>query len=208
MKEIYTPSTQELETISSKFNDHNDWSKKCFCDFKENLKEHMRSVQNNKCCYCKKELFHDIGEVDIDHILSKSKFPKFTFYPLNLALSCRSCNTKKGSKNVLVKSHIREYPVHGNAYSIVHPNIDDFNEHLAINEGYVFEALTSKGSHTITVCELFRLKEVMKRNNANKMRELEQVQKNFDEAITENSLLKELMARVTALEEERNIGKP
>lgn len=207
VKQIYTPSIQELETISSKFNDHNDWSKKCFSEFKENLKEHMRTIQNNKCCYCKKELFHDIGEVDIEHILSKSKFPTFTFYPLNLALSCRSCNTKKGSKNVLVKNQISEYPVHGNAYSIVHPNIDNFNEHLAINEGYVFEALTSKGSHTITVCELFRLKEVMKRNNAHKMRELEQTQQKLDEAITENSLLKELMARVSVLEEERNARK-
>lgn len=207
MNEIYTPSDKELKTIASKFNDHNDWSKSCFSEFKVNLKEHMRLVQHNRCCYCKKELFHDIGEVDIEHVLSKSKYPTFTFHPLNLALSCRSCNTKKGSKNVLVKSEISKYPVNSNAYSIVHPNIDNFSEHLSINEGYVFEALTSKGSHTITVCELFRLKEVMKRNNDRKNRELEYTQKNFEKAITDNSLIRELMARVAALEEERNVAK-
>ena len=149
----------EQKIINDNFTSHTDWDKNAFSSIKSNIRDFLRPEQNNKCCYCKRELGFDINEVHIEHILPKSTFPKFTFLPLNLALSCPGCNIKKGSSKVNLKAIVR-YPNNSNNLLIVHAHFDTYNEHIIIHNGFLFEAISKKGSNTITVCELFRLKNV------------------------------------------------
>ncbi len=158
----YTFSNAELEIIKNYFLVHTDWDNANFDVIKDNIRTHLRNEQNNKCCYCKKELGYDIKEVDIEHIVPKSKYEVFTFQPLNLALSCPACNTKKSHTDILVRPFTRYTKISKN-YLIVHAHFDKYDEHIIIHNDCVFEATSKKGCRTIEVCALFRLKTVEKK---------------------------------------------
>lgn len=158
----YVFDDDELVLIENNFGIHDDWDKNVFSDLKGKIRDALRPEQDNKCCYCKKELGYDIKEVDIEHIIPKATYPKFTFEPKNLALSCPGCNTIKGDKPVLSKKIVR-YPNHSKHHTIIHPHFDDYEDNILIHNGCVFEAISTKGSHTITVCQLYRLKVVEKK---------------------------------------------
>ncbi len=159
----YTITNDERVIINANFTSHNDWDKKdVFDGIKSNIKDFLRTQQDNECCYCKRELGFDIKQVDIEHIIPKSLYCDFIFEPLNLALSCPACNTKKSHNDILSKK-VTRYPKHSKNMLIIHAHYDNYNEHILIHDGCVFEAVSKKGSHTITVCELFRLKEVEKK---------------------------------------------
>jgi uncharacterized protein (TIGR02646 family) len=157
---INTPhsfSDEELALIKVNFKTHTDWDKSTFSDLKERIRESLRPEQDNKCCYCRRELEYFIKSVDIEHIIPKSTHSNFTFEPLNLALSCPRCNTKKGDDNILTKTIVR-YPKHSKNISIIHPHYDKYEEHITIHNDCLYEGITKKGSHTNTVCELFKIR--------------------------------------------------
>lgn len=152
----YTFSREEVQCIKDNFTSHIDWEKGAFDNIKESIVDYLRPQQGNTCCYCKYQLGHDIKQVDIEHIVPKSRHEKFTFHKKNLALSCPSCNTKKSTKQVLKKIPIN-YPRSSKNFKIIHAYYDNYSEHINIVNGCVFVAKTIKGSETITFCELFRL---------------------------------------------------
>lgn len=155
----YTFTEAEKNIILKNFNVHSDWENEVFKTVKKNIIAHLRIEQDNKCCYCKRELGIDIKDVDIEHIIPKSKYEKFTFFPKNLALSCPGCNTKKSKKDVLVKP-IVNYPRSSTPFRIIHAHYDKYSQHIDIAGDCIYVALTKKGSETITLCELFRLRKV------------------------------------------------
>ncbi|MHA7109854.1 HNH endonuclease [Sunxiuqinia elliptica] len=158
----YKFTSKEQKTINDNFSTHLDWGKDVFKTIKENIINHLRNEQENKCCYCKRELGFDIKEVDIEHIIPKSEYSKFTFHNLNLALSCPQCNTKKSTKPVLEKEYT-QYPRNGNAFIIIHAHYDDYSTHIMTLDDCIYVARTIKGGQTINHCELFRFLEVMEK---------------------------------------------
>ncbi len=154
-----------LLLIKNNFTIHEDWDKKVFSVLKNKIRDDLRPKQNNRCCYCKKELGFDIKEVDIEHIIPKASYPAFTFVSENLALSCPGCNTMKGDQCVLSKGIVR-HPKHSKNHTIVHAHYDIYENHILIHNGCVFEAISKRGSNTITICQLFRLKVVEKKAKA------------------------------------------
>lgn len=158
----YIFKKDELKTIKDNFTTHLDWDKAVFASIKVNIITHLRTEQNNKCCYCKNELGFDIKEVDIEHIIPKSEYNAFTFKDLNLALSCPACNTKKSTKPVLVNKYV-QYPRNGNAFIIVHAHYDIYSSHIMTLDKCIYVAKTTKGGLTINHCELFRFLEVMEK---------------------------------------------
>lgn len=163
----YVFGKDELKLIKSSFTKYTDWDKQCFDEVKKSIKDDLRPKQNNLCCYCKWELGHDIKQVDIEHIIPKSKYDKFTFTPKNLALSCPACNTHKGSQAVL-KKEIKNYPRTGTNVSIIHPHFDKYSEHIEVHDNAIYEPLSSKGCETIKLCNLYRLKEVLRKTKESK----------------------------------------
>ncbi|PWB22592.1 HNH endonuclease [Flavobacterium sp. HTF] len=170
----------DISIIKTNFNNYLDWDKPCFDDIKDKIKNKLRTEQGNKCCYCKKELEFDLKDVDIEHIIPKSKYSKFTFHKLNLSLSCPACNTIKGSKEVLNKT-ITNYPKSSKSIKIVHSHFDNYSEHIRIENDCVFIPLSKKGSETITTCELYRLITVEQKAKESLIKK------------SDNSLLKDVM---------------
>lgn len=156
----YSFTKDEKETIKDNFTSHNDWDKSTFNSIKDNLVTFLRNEQDNECCYCKRELGFDIKEVDIEHILPKSRYEKFTFHPKNLALSCPGCNTKKSTNEVLKKTSITNYPRNGSNVKIVHAHYDNYSKHIEILDTCVYTAHDDKGHETIGIAKLYRLKKV------------------------------------------------
>lgn len=157
----YSFTKDEKKTINDKFTTHTDWDKSAFDSIKENLVTFLRGEQDNECCYCKRELGFDIKDVDIEHILPKSKYEKFTFHPKNLALSCPGCNTKKSINEVLKKTSITNYPKNGRNIKIVHAHYDNYTKHIEILDNCVYSAHDDKGHETIGIAKLYRLKKVV-----------------------------------------------
>jgi len=156
----YSLAPREKQIIKDNFVTHTDWKKEIFNDIKNNILKHLRTQQDNECCYCKRQLGYDIKDVDIEHIIPKSNFPKFTFNTKNLALSCPGCNTKKSTTCVLKRQHITNYPRNGTNIKIIHAHYDEYRTHIEILDDCIYIAKSKKGSETITICELFRLKTV------------------------------------------------
>lgn len=156
----YDLTSTEKEIINLHFCTHTDWEKDIFSHIKENLTKHLRSEQDNLCCYCKRPLGYDIKDVDIEHILPKSKYPIYTFNTKNLSLSCPGCNTSKGKKDVIKKLPIKLYPRSGSNVIIVHAHFDSYPAHIKIHNNIIYEGLSEKGCETIKICKLFRLKSV------------------------------------------------
>ena len=156
----YSFSSDEMDVINDNFTSHLDWGKGAFDLLKLNMISHLREQQNNKCCYCKKHLGFDIKDVDIEHIIPKSMYGNFTFTSQNLALSCPACNTKKSTSCVLQRQEIVRYPRSSANFKIIHPHFDNYSEHITIQNSCIYIASSKKGSETITICELFRLRKV------------------------------------------------
>ena len=184
----YLFADNENEILTKHFKTYVDWENVVFNDLKSNIIKHLREEQKNKCCYCKRELGFDIKSVDIEHIIPKSKYEQFTFFPKNLALSCPGCNTKKGMKEVL-KTHIVRYPKDSVNFKIIHAHYDNYSQNIKILDDCVFVALSSKGSETITICELFRL--IVVEENAKKSKSKTDIAKLTDLIINadENDVL-------------------
>lgn len=154
--------SEDKKVIRDSFKKHKDWEKSCFDKIKSKTIKHLRIKQKNRCCYCKWELGFDIKEVDIEHIIPKSEYEKFTFHPKNLALSCPGCNTNKGKRCVLY-TPIENYPRSGRNITIVHAHFDKYSEHIEIYDEAIYEGRSDKGCETIKLCKLYRLKEVIKK---------------------------------------------
>lgn len=165
----YDLSQSEKELIKKNFTSHKDWSKATFDEFKKSLMSHLRNEQKNKCCYCKRELGFDLKEVEIEHIIPKSEYDKFTFHMKNLALSCPGCNTSKNAEQVLYKP-IVQYPRSGSNFKIVHAYFDDYDKHITIHFDNIYEGRDEKGINTLGACKIFRLREVLKRQRENDLK--------------------------------------
>jgi len=123
--------------------------------FRREIKNHYWFVQGRRCCYCSKELDAHQGSYDAEHILPKVHFPQLMFEFINLAIGCKTCNGRKSNKAIHFGSNaIAEVPLNSDYYSIVHPHLDEWSEHLYFDQ---FGRITpidgnAKGVATISTC--------------------------------------------------------
>lgn len=156
----YAIPEDEKQIIRENFTGHKDWDKPVFARIKAHIIEHLRQQQENECCYCKRKLGFDIKDVDIEHIIPKSDYEKFTFEPKNLALSCPGCNTKKGDQKVLRRRNVTNYPRTSNNLTIIHAHYDRYCDHIDIRDRVIYVPKTDKGCETIKLCKLYRMQTV------------------------------------------------
>lgn len=158
----YVMRREDLSTISDYFSgNHNDWdTKKDFDGFKENFRKTIRIEQEKRCCYCKSYIKQRKQNADIEHVIPKSKHALFTFHPLNLAISCKRCNSLKSIHNPfddenIANDTLAEYPTEPEFYNIIHPHYNDYFENIRIVENVIIEAITDKGWNTVIRCGLY-----------------------------------------------------
>ena len=129
------------------------------------IRRYYRSQQYGKCAYCKKEVsLVSALNCHVEHIAPKSLYPKFIFEPRNLCVICADCNQIKreqetidnipdtvvqGGKRVL-------YPRSSDAFKIVHPHFDIYDDHIEVFGDFLYVDKSPKGAFTISACVLNR----------------------------------------------------
>jgi uncharacterized protein (TIGR02646 family) len=143
-----------------------DWIDKIFEPVKKTIKDHYLKEQNYSCCFCKQKIKVKHNRAwDTEHIISRSSHPEFMFHPQNLCVTCIDCNIEKGSKETLTTPNkTTKFPNKSNAYKIIHPHFDTYDEHLkVIVAGQVYQWKTSKGRATHNIYGLDRFLKVADR---------------------------------------------
>lgn len=131
------------------------WNSPNLDPVRSRIKQFYLQGQQFRCCYCQHENVVQHGRAwDVEHVISRSANAAFMFEPENLAVACIDCNVAKLDADILVQPRVR-FPRTPEAYTIVHPHFDDWNEHFLFG-GVVYTPLTAKGAETLRVCKLWR----------------------------------------------------
>lgn len=159
------------------------WENEKINPVKNKIKEILRDLQSETCCYCKRNTKGEFKMVlDIEHILPKKHYPKLMFAVTNLAISCKKCNmlVKKDDNQFIVDlTTIEANPFDTNHYKFIHPNLDKYHtflKRLAIEVDdtrivkYIVVDNKSKGQYTY---DYFRLKE-FEQNDLNKIQGIDE----------------------------------
>ncbi len=168
---------------------------KVVVNFKTALKDALRATQQGRCCYCRRAL-SDPMTTDLEHFVEKTVHPWLAFEIQNLALSCRTCNSKKNETFLRLSSHLSRssraaakasvkvqrcptlvaplapmapLPTVSAAYRWVHPHFDNFSEHVTIQKGWVFAWKSTKGLRTIRGMKLNALAQIERRALAERL---------------------------------------
>jgi hypothetical protein len=141
---------------------HTNWSDADLLPVRQEIRNYYRDAQRLACVYCR----NPVGAVSavgaqIEHIVSKASYVQFMFLPQNLCLICPDCNQCKLDDEALgivhdpLTRHRVRYPTSSNAFNIVHPHFDNYEEHI-IKAGRIYVERTDKGHWTIGACKLNR----------------------------------------------------
>lgn len=110
------------------------WESPEAAEVKEKIVSYLRD-QINSCCYCQTSMhgWHNISK-DPEHILPKRHFPKFIFALPNLSVACKRCNMQIKNQDYAFFSEGLGCvtPFNSSFYSIVHPNLDNYFDHIEI----------------------------------------------------------------------------
>ena len=146
----------------------------------KNLRDRLLDLQNHRCVYCQAPIeAEEVGYRELEHILPKNKssrctdksgtsndakkrratlgYPEFTFEPLNLAVSCKQCNTYKGMHDSLAdRRQARPLKIYPQAHELIwfHPHFDRYATHITINDDFGFTGVTDGGRAVINECRL------------------------------------------------------
>ena len=154
-----------------------DWSTDH--DYVKRLRNRLLDLQNWRCVYCQAPISSDEnGFRELEHILPKKASPNyslpnatsneakhrrntggyssFTYEPKNLAISCKQCNTNKGTYDPLRnRSRAPKYYPRPSAFEWFHPYWDEYARHIKINtRDWTYSKVTDEGDKVITVCKL------------------------------------------------------
>jgi len=144
---------------------HNDWEGDDLIDLRKAIREFYKKEQYGFCSYCKNSVSIQVADnCHIEHIAPKSKYRSFIFEPKNLCVICAECNKIKRAQETLNQepdtvnrgSNRKLYPRSSNAFKIVHPHFDNYEDHIEIFGDYFYVDKTVKGGYTILYCKLNR----------------------------------------------------
>jgi hypothetical protein len=174
------------------------WTDPSLENFRSRVKTFYIAAQNTRCCYCNRHLGTDNHRMwDVEHIASRSRHTHFMFEPVNLAASCPDCNNEKADKESLVNIKRKTYPKNSNAFRIVHPHFDRYEDHI-YQIKMVYLPKTKKGTNTIYACNLLRFaqKFIAWENSAVDSSFEEEVDIVFDEKATAQAAIDAILAEL------------
>lgn len=154
----YELVAEDKQLLRLHFNNRSkDWDKKELKPVKKRIVKYLKGEQEKRCCYCKIKFRRRKQNIDIEHIVPKKRHPKFTFHPMNLALSCKACNSSKNQKKpfsdeTITDSSLSRLPYTKGAYKIVHPHYDEYDENIQILDGILIHSVSEKGDETVRQC--------------------------------------------------------
>jgi uncharacterized protein (TIGR02646 family) len=144
---------------------HKNWGDKDLTTLRKVIRNFYRLKQKAHCAYCRNPVsMTAVLNCHIEHIAPKSKYRDFIFEPKNLCVICADCNQIKREQETFhtepdtVKNGNRRkrYPRSTDAFRIVHPHFDNYDEHIVIFRHKYYVGRTDKGAFTIFSCRLNR----------------------------------------------------
>lgn len=147
------------------------WKNKKISEYKTRIKKYHLDKQQEQCCYCKRSFRDEFSLViDIEHILPKSKYKELIFdVEKNLSVSCKRCNMKIKKDDlsffkVKNKKQALRTPYISKNYKFIHPNLDDYFQHITYENREVnntkivkYISKSSKGHYTYKYFELKKI---------------------------------------------------
>ncbi|UTV27210.1 hypothetical protein [Photobacterium atrarenae] len=120
------------------------WTDAKLKELKKDIRFSLRKAQDNRCIYCRRIIKNERRNAfeDIEHYLDKSKqkYKKWTFSPINLVLSCRTCNFIKSTKDLggdtLLQTENIKDGIGG--FKWIHPYFDNYHLNIKIDKGWVY----------------------------------------------------------------------
>lgn len=104
------------------------------------LKTELFAMSNGKCCYCESPLGTRSAYLEVEHFKSKNQYPDDVLAWNNLLPSCRRCNGKKHTHDVM-------------AEPMVNPARMTPKCHIKISAGFRYKHVSVAGNNTLTVLE-------------------------------------------------------
>lgn len=166
----YTFDEDDISKIEQAQNEGGKiWDNECLSSFKKKFKTYLLDADGGgNCCYCRKNFKGEFYMViDIEHVLPKSDFDKYIFSIFNLNTSCKRCNMniKKEDVSFVVNLVLAKLnPEDPSLYRFVHPNLDNYSEHLGLISIMVdhkklvkYQPHTQKGNYTYSYFKLRNL---------------------------------------------------
>lgn len=155
--------TIKLKLSTSFF--HTNWGDEDLLEVRKEIRDYYRIEQKGICSYCKQTVsLVAVANCHVEHIVPKSIHLDFTFTPKNLCVICADCNQIKRNQETLGEieetmtnaSRRKRYPSSSNAFKIVHPHFDNYDEHILVINGCYIDKGSKKGNFTIGACNLNR----------------------------------------------------
>lgn len=139
------------------------WSDEDLKPLRIEVRNFYRDMQKGRCAYCRKDIsLRSASNCHVEHIAPKSLHEKFIFTPENLCVICADRDEIKRAQETMCaipdtvvarKTRRVRYPCTTNAFYIVHPHFDKYDDHILM-VGKFYVDMTDKGGFTIRVCDL------------------------------------------------------
>lgn len=168
-QQIDFDATENQQISDKKASDNfsfNNWGDSDLENIRVAIRRFYRNEQGAKCAYCKQAVsLISASNCHVEHIAPKSLYQSFMFEPKNLCVICADCNEVKRNQEtinevpdtVISRKNPRvRYPTTSNAFKIIHPHFDNYDEHIEIFSEKIFVNKSKKGLFTIGACDLNR----------------------------------------------------
>lgn len=143
---------------------HNNWGDEDLVDLRREIRNFYKEEQKGICSFCKKDVsLISAMNCTVEHIVPKSLHLDYIFVEKNLCVICADCNQIKREQETLgeipetIKNSKdrKKYPRSSNAFKIVHPHFDNYDDHIFMTNGFYVDK-SVKGHFTIGACKLNR----------------------------------------------------
>jgi 5-methylcytosine-specific restriction endonuclease McrA len=153
----YRPTIAERKDIYSPSVRKEDWNHSTYKQYKSTLKQKHYYGQNLRCAYCRVRLRIDAYYDELDHIVPQSDRGNWIFYPKNLVVACKPCNSLKNADKILTNPSQSRFPLFSAGFLVFNPHFDRWADHFEIHKGIFLRGKPgTKGPKTYEVCHLFR----------------------------------------------------
>lgn len=131
-----------------------DDQKQASKDLREKIRKFLETEQEGRCVFCEMALARK-GK-HIEHFVARHIINEYAYEPMNLFLSCPSCNSRaiKNDKGIIVEpGNNKVYEM--NVFLVVHPYLHNPDDHIKYTDDkrviFKLNACTPLGLNTIRV---------------------------------------------------------
>lgn len=153
----YRPSLNELRLIYRPTIKKDNWGDIEYKEYKDSLKEHHYFNQDRRCAYCRLQLRVDAYWDELDHVIPQSIKGNWIFYPKNLVVSCKPCNSLKNAFDTRTNLGSTLFPLFSGGFQVYNPHFDEWSDHFEIHKDIFLRGrANTKGPATYQAYRLYR----------------------------------------------------